>query len=243
MAEKPPNVDSVNTENDDQQEFELPVDERVDALEPVAHITHGYVDDHGQWNIEAPMEKVYEAASGAIVTRRNQRETVIITRGGMMKIVWPLVPGPGQWAEQEDPDAAAGLYKRLNTRLWRWLDPNSTGPIQSRLNGDQGLILCRSNVTPDHAWGVYCTRDWKCIEADYTGPDSHRIESAIRRMGKNVLMAADRTPEHAKKLRTTYTQTVDLALRSGVAPINRMIEAADEKPGNSDADAPEGDEE
>jgi len=230
--EQDPSIDSDDdqgVEDQQQQEFLIPLEERIDALEPVAHRVHGYVTPEGYPNYEGPLDKVVEAVEKAVVKRRSDRGKISITRPRMMKYAWPQLPGPGEWDDQEDPDACAGLYKRLNTRIWRWLDSNAGGAVQSRLN--DGYILVRTTSTAEKTQGVYITKDWMCLQTDWTTPDKQGIKAAVTKMGRNAELGAERLPEHAKRFRRELTTGVKTALEAGIVGVNSQIESAENNGG------------
>jgi len=151
---------------------------------------------------------------------------VAITKSGLMQAAFPKVAGPDAWDEQPDPLLAAGVYSRLMGTVWRLVNDDATGQIQQRLNGDHGLILCRTNKTPSGEWGVYVTSNISCVIMDFSGPHKAKLKKQTDNFAANLAMATSRMPEHAKKFKQELASGVRTALGSGVAILQPALEAA-----------------
>lgn len=203
-----------------------PLAERRDALIAGHYIAHGYVSDEGP-DPTAILDRTYEVVSVAVVEKRADREKIAVTRAAMMEAVWPDVPGPGEWAEQADPEAAEAAYKRLDEDLWRLQRPAPSGPIQSRLNGGTGLLLCRTKATKGQAWATYVTHDLSALLADYVEPVKQRAKDAEMEFARAMALAADRVPEHGKRFLKEYESGAKLALNDGKEIIRPSLEEGD----------------
>lgn len=211
--------------SDGSEEIQPLLKERIDTAVAIAYGQHGYVID-GYPDQGAVADMVYELVSQAVVTKRAERANAAVTRRRLMSVVFSKVAGPEAWAEQEDPEVAEGLYKRLDGQLWRMVTPDSTGQIQTRLNGDNGLILCRTKDTAEKVPAVYVTRDLQCLVTDYSGPHKAALKKEGDRFAMNMAMAIDRVPEHAKRFKRELTSGLKTALDSGVAIVTPSLEAA-----------------
>jgi hypothetical protein len=221
-------------------EEQADLSERVAALEADAYAAHGYVNTDGEYDERKLLDKLEARILRAEAATRKDRVKVAVTRAATMVEMFPNVPGIGKFEEQPDPEAAAALYAKLDGKLWRALHPNKEGAIQQRLNGRNSLVLCRTQATPEGTWGVYVTRDWNCLLADYTGPAKTEIKKAVEKMGRNIEMVGERLPEYQKKLKRELLTGVKLALDAGVAPIEALITtAAEEEPDDMSDDSAE----
>ena len=215
-----------------------PLEERVSQGVEAAYAEHGYVNGD-ELDKQAVEDKVYELVAAAIVDKRADRGKTALTRRALMSSTFGQVPGPESWAEQDDPDVAAGVYGKLAGHLWRLVSPDADGKIQQRLNGDVGLILCHTKATPDKTEAVYVTEDLQCLLADFTTPQKTRIEKAANRFAKNLAMAVDRQPEHAKRFNLELSGGIKAALGTSQAILMPALEAAKAGGDSEDSDVDE----
>lgn len=223
-------------------EWEQPVEVRAAVLRHQAYETDGYIGDDGEFLEGKAEDTLYNAVIKAQVHKTSERKATTITRTNLTKMLVPSMAGPGEYQEAEDPEAAALAWTQVNSFVWRKMDTNASGPIQTRLNGETGLLLCRTTVTSEKGVeGVYVTDDWACIFADFISPDQKKIEAAIVKMAANGAMGATRFPEFAKKFRRELSTTTKTALDAGISKITLIIEAHKDDGGVAAADD-EGDE-
>jgi len=220
----------------DEEQEDLSVEERAKPLRLAALASHGYLDSDGITVLDGKIEdKLFEIVSKAECNRTADRKTKAITRTQLTRGIVPNMPGPGDYTETDDPEAAALAWSQINTSIWRMLDMNDGGRVQTRLNGEHAVLLCRTTATSEKGVeGVYVTTDWDCIAADFVRPDQKKIVRAIDQMAANGRMATERLPEHGKKLRRELQSETKRALDSGVSLISRQIEAASETNGDED---------
>lgn len=222
---------------EDLPEEEAPLKERAEELEMAAYATHGLLTTEGEVLDTKIEDTLFDVIVKAEVHKTSERKTTTLTRTALTRVVVPNMPGPGEYTEQDDPEAAEQAWSRVNARVWRMCDPNSTGRIQRRLNGEHALILCRTDATSEKGvMGVYVTREWACIKADFIAPDQRAIERAIVRMAANGVMGAERLPEHGRRFRRELSAETKRVLSTGVARIDRMIEAGDDEDDDSSDD-------
>lgn len=200
-------------------------EELLAAAEVRALREDGYLTEDGLRDVGKIDDVLLARVLRANVTSRRDRESVAVTRAALMREVFPHLPGPGSFDEEDDPPVAAATWALLDEYLWRRLSPMHNGVIQRRLEGEN-VVLCRTQATPEKNWAVYVTRDWGCMLADFTTPDGLGIARRVRQMGRNVAMAAERVPEHATKLRRELQQTTRDALGTASVAIDNMIETA-----------------
>jgi len=209
---------------------EIPVKERAEALRLAALASHGYLAPDGEVLDSKIEDVIFDCAVKAVVSKTAERKTITVRRTALTRTVVPNMPGPGEYDEVDDPEAAALAWDLIHTDVWRMCDVNPNGRIQSRLNGEHALVLCRTKATGEKGVeGIYVTRDWACLKADFVAPDQRRVELAINRQAANAEMVAERLPEHGKKVRRELTGATKTALSTGVARVDRMIGPGDDK--------------
>jgi hypothetical protein len=214
---------------------QVPVEERGLELKLAGLAVHNLLGQDGEPLIDKIEDIVFDTVVKAEVFKTSERKKTAITRTSLTRAVVPNMPGPGDYGETDDPDAAQWAWDSINSSVWRMCDANAGGRIQSRLNGEHALILCRTMATSEKGvQGVYVTRDWACIKADWITPDQQKVERAINRQARNGELGSERLPEHAKKIRRELNATTKAVLSAGVARIDRMIEAGDS--GGDDSD-------
>jgi hypothetical protein len=199
--------------------------ERISDGVDAAYAQHSYVLE-GEPSKLAVEDKVYGLVSAAVVNKRADRGTIAITRRSLMSSTFGQVPGPEAWAEQDDPELAAGIYSALDGQVWRLVSAEFNGKIQRRLNGDTGLILCRTKATPNEVEAVYVTTDLQCLLADFSGPQKNRITKEADRMAANLGMAVLRQPEYAKRLNQELISGMKTALESAKVVLMPALESA-----------------
>lgn len=214
-----------NDQQQEQMELLPTLKEQIDTAVAVAFGEQGYIVEGEPSN--APLADVlYRLVLEAEVEKTADRGAKAITRSALVKAAFPKVPGPDLWDEQPDPDLASGVYTRLTGTIWRLVNDDATGQIQQRLNGDHGLILCRTNKTPSSEWGVYVTRNIGCVIMDFSGPHKAKLKKQTDNFAANLAMATSRMPEHAKKFKQELASGVKTALGSGTAILQPALEAA-----------------
>ena len=92
-------------------------------------------------NRQAVEDKEYELVVAHGRRERADRGRIAKMRRSLVRRRCTQVPGPEAWAEQDDPEEAAGIYSKLAGHLWRLVSPEADGRVQARLNGDVGLVL------------------------------------------------------------------------------------------------------
>jgi hypothetical protein len=191
-------------ENDGQQVL-LTKDERRDLAVDALYVQHGYTTEEGAPLKEKVADVLIGPVSTAVVNKPGEREKAMISRTRLVELAFPGVPGRTEWPDQEDPELAEDVYKELMKRTWTICSESPKGLLQSRLNGDIGLVLVQYMPTQQGVeGGVYVTRDYKSLDADVIKPAKKKQEAFARRQALFAEMLMERVPEHAKKFRREY---------------------------------------
>jgi hypothetical protein len=173
------------------------------------YLKSGYVDDDGRPSRTKLAETLLGPVSKAVANSLTERDDASITRDQLMEIGFPDVPGRDEWDEQPDPKLAKLLYNRLESDVWRCADPNPSGLLQIRLNGDgvdNPFVLVRRNPTTRHPGGVYITRDPACLLKDVLIPQSETQIHRATRSARLTALLMQRVPESAKKFDKELTR-------------------------------------
>lgn len=211
------------------------VEERALPLFVTALLSHGYRDSEGNSFYDKIEDVIFDTVVKAVVHKLADRKALCVTRTSLTRTVVPNMTGPGDFAETDDPEASEKAWSMVNELVWRMCDSNSGGRVQDRLNGEHALVLCRTKATNERGvWGVYVTRDWKCLVEDFIKPDQQAVARALARQTKNAVLGVGRLPEHGKKFRTELNAETKNVLNTGVSKIDRMIEAADNNDSSED---------
>jgi hypothetical protein len=184
------------------------------------------LDEAGELDRMLLANHVLDLVVTAVVMTPKDRSQVALTRPQYMAKLFPEVPGENAWLEREDPELAAEIYNQIDTAIWKLLDVGPTGPIQSRLNGEQGLVLCRQTQKTRRPAAVYVTRNPACIVDDVQGPANKSLERASVRAAALATLAIERVPEHSGKFGRSYSAAANLAITTGKARVKAAIEAA-----------------
>jgi hypothetical protein len=175
-----------------------PLEERAEMAVAVAEAKQGYVSEDGQYQSSKVADRIYPLVKAAVAHKTAERASVGLTQRDLMKAAYPDVAGPEDWAEQDDPDLAEAVYLKLNSKVWRMTSDSPTGPLQSRLNSEAGLVLCRTRVNPNRTQAVYVTRDRECIKKDIIEPHQEAQKRRAKIEARLAVMLIDRIPDHAR---------------------------------------------
>ena len=177
----------------------------VAAEADAAYIHAGYVDADGAPDKGKVADVLVEPVSRAVASNLSERKDANITRSELMGIAFPSVPGAERWASQPDPKVAELVYNKLDTDVWRAVDPFPSGQVQLRLNGS-GFVLVRRNQTSRIQGGVYVTRDPSCLVADVLVPQSEGQIYRATRSARLTALLMERVPDAAKKFDKELTR-------------------------------------
>jgi hypothetical protein len=201
--------------------------ERIASGVQATYVEHGYVDEDGEITKRVIEDKVFELVLGAVVEKRGDRGKIAITRRNLVATVFPRLPGPDEFDDQDEPALAGSIYSRIDTAVWKLVNVNHSDPIQSRLNSETGLVLCRTLSTPDKVWAVYSTRDLNCILTDFAQPQKDKIVKDAERLATNLAMTVERVPEHSKRFLRELNDGIKIALAKSTAILGPVVEATE----------------
>ena len=191
--------------------------ERVATAEAVAYGQQGYLTDEGEYDLPAISDVIYELVVQAVASKKNERAKVCVSRREIMDKVFPKVAGPEGWADEDDPDVAEGVYKRLDSACWRMTAMTPNGTIQQRLNSDHALVLCRTRVNPHRTEAVYTTRDLACLLEDAIKPQRANQKARADRDAAFTAMLIERVSEHGKRFNRELIGGLTTGLNSAKA--------------------------
>jgi hypothetical protein len=209
--------------------------EKIAAAEASVLAKYGYIKEDGDVDVRAIEDKLLARLVNAEATAATQRGAVAIPRVELMQEVYPGIPGPAEFVEQEDPAVAEFLYGKLSAELWTMLSMNPTGAIQSRLNGEHSLVLCRRKATKHVPESVYVTRNGKCIDEDYWEPEMSALGRVLGKAARKAALVAERVPAHGPKLRRSLKTVANRELESAEGIVTAAIESASASASESDA--------
>ena len=211
-----------------EEEPEQSLRERVNAARYAAYGVAGLVTADGEPDQQALIDQMFPIVVKAVVEKPSDRKDMIVYRPAFMEAIFPDVPNEHSWVEEDDYDLAEGVYKSLDSDIWRLLSVHPDGPIQAMLNGEAGLLLCRTKSNYKRPQGVYVTRNRKCLLEDYSADARKAVERAVNQHEALMALAMGRVPEHAKSFYDEFKRTSKNALDTGQNNLQAALEAAKE---------------
>ena len=217
----------------------LSMEERVDREFLITFGHHGLVTKEGRVDLLAIADLIYPTIEKAIVNVPGDRAGIGITPTHLMEEFFADVPGPDEWAEYDDDEEVEfrkAVYTKVKKEVFRVLSVQPDGPVQSRLDLNGGLVLCRTPKRHGREEMAYVTRNHKCIDEDNNTPAMQKAKAAQARADALAAMAAERVPEHAR-----YFDRRLSASRKEIddASKNTMRAALEVSTGNGDTDSDE----
>jgi hypothetical protein len=208
------------------------LDERATTEAKVAYGVAGLVDEHGEKDWPTLVDKIYVIVSEAVVDLPGERAKVAISKDRIISQVFPKLPGPADWIDQSDAELAEKAYGKISADVSRVLRLTDDGEVQSRLNGDRGMLLCKTKKAPQ---SYYVTRNLKCITEDYAEPSAKRVKSALDNHAALLALAMERLPEHATKFNRAFESSAKVAIESGRSKVRGTLDAVkNDDSGNGD---------
>ena len=233
-SKKPPEETPEEPQEPDVLVMPPTLDERIEAARYAAYGAHGLITPEGEIDQDALIEKVFDIVKDAIVEKPGDRKKKVVTRSQFMERIFPDVPNEAEWADENDPELAKGVYKALNGNIWRLTHVAPDMAVQAKLNGEHGLLLCRYEPRGKEQ-GAYVTRNRKCLYEDYSASARAAIERAVNQHNALMIQAMDRVPEHAQSFSREFNDTTQGALTSGKSTIKGFLDAGD-TPDEEDTD-------
>jgi hypothetical protein len=201
------------------------VDEAVhSAIEREGYVNGDAVVDRG-----VIRERIFGIVSKAKVNDRKERAAKAITRGELMRQVFPNLPGPEEWDEQETPLLAETVYKRIDGRfVWGDVKPAPSGAVQRLvgMNMGNGFVLCRTRIGKDATPAVYITDDYALIQQDYTKSDIAKLQRAARATERGQEMLMQRQPQNAQRYYRAYNKALHGVVELASGQLRLALEAA-----------------
>jgi len=166
----------------------------------------GYLKYGGARDYDKMRQRAFSILSGAKVLHKRERAAKAVTKGSLIKQVFPHLPDPENFASQADPDIAEEAWDEIQRMLWGEAKPDATGKLQILVGAQMGngYILCRTKVGNDRTDAAYITDDRASIEEDFIFPEQKALERKIRAVTGNRSMLIYRQPQHAKRWKQSF---------------------------------------
>ena len=160
-----------------------------------------YALPSGQRDMTKMRAHAFEVLRGRKVITWKERVTNAVTRGDLIEQVFPSLPSPETFQEQDDPQLAEAVWDEISSILWNETRVSSTSPLQRYvgLSMGNGYVLCRTIVSKNKLDAAYITDDVRCIEADFVGPDNQSLSRTMERVRMNREMLVQRQPQNARR--------------------------------------------
>ena len=215
------------------------VDQAVhDALEQ-----HEYLLPDGSKDTAKIRENMFEVLRGAKVQNLKDRADKAVTRGAMVERIFPDLPGPDQFASQENPQLALEVWTKVDVMLWGMASVNAGASLQRlvSVNMGNGYVLCRTKISKDRTSAVYITDDVRCIERDFVGPDNESLARKAQAVVANREMLILRQPTNADRYARSYSATLKSILDAGTQRLALTVAsvANGDQPDDDDEDGSE----
>jgi hypothetical protein len=205
--------------------------EEVQVSVLASYTIDGYVKEDGARDIPKIAERVAAILSEDPVRSWTEAKTKPVTRADMVERVFPSLPGPEAWADQEDPDLAEKTWNRVNNDLWGISSNSPRSPLQryvATLNGS-GYFVCRRKVGKHDLLATYISDDARCIMADCVSPAETRAARAATQYTDVLVMVVTRKPEMAKTAMRSYSARMKQLTQTGHDQLMLAIERATEE--------------
>lgn len=227
-------MSAVSTDPEGSEVVEPTTDERIATAVAEAYGRRGYLSADGGFDAEGLCDVLMGPISEAVAVKKSDRAKVGLSRRRLMEVAFPDVAGPEDWADQPDPEVAEGVYKVLDSTVWRQTSERPDGTLQARLNGEVGMVLVRTKVNPHRTDAVYVTRDLACLLEDVLKPQRDNQKKRADRDAALTVMLIERIPQHGKRfnreLISGLTTGVDSAKAITAGPLEALVDVTDDEP-------------
>lgn len=199
----------------------------VDFGVHAAYAVEGYIQPDGSADKVKVREAMFEVLRPLKVTDKRERGAKAVTRGAMVEKVFPSLTGPDAFGDQEDPQLAQAIWKKIDGELWSMATPGAGSGLQRLvgLNMGNGYILCRTTIGKDQTSAVYITDDVGCIEDDFIRPDNSSLEQKIRTVTRNREMLIYRQPKNSKRYQGRFERTMKALSATASGQLMLAVEA------------------
>jgi hypothetical protein len=208
-----------------------------------AYEAEGYLLPGGTKDNTKVRERVVEVLAPHKVTAWREREEAAVTRGDLIRAVFPSLTTPEDFSEAEDPQLALAIWTAIDSFLWGECKWNANGPIQ-RLVGlrmGNGWVLARCSIGVDRIGAVYVTTDLQCIERDCLAADNAQLQRLLERLTANRELLILRQPVHGHRYARALDRQLKALSSSAHDRLQLAIEAGDsadhgdeDEPGDED---------
>lgn len=216
----------------------------IDRSVHAAFVAAGYVLEDGSRDKTRVREQMFEILRPAKVLTKKEREAKAVTRGAMVEQVFPGLPGPAVFDDQENPQLAQAVWGEIDKLLWGMAATGATSMLQRLVgvNMGNGYVLCRTQVGTDRTSAVYITDNPECIELDFVVPANQKLDRTVRATVADREMLIYRQPQNARRYERRFSNTmkqlsaaasgqlalaVESAMENGTVPLADLVTEPD----------------
>lgn len=201
-----------------------PVKEAIDRGVHEAFAAEDYLTEDGAKDMTKVRERMYAVLAPRKVLALGERKDKAVTRGNMVREVFPGLLPPEQHENAADPQLAAAVWNKIQQAIWGELRPGASGPMQRivGLNSGNGYILCRYVKGTDKTPAAYITDVFQCIQKDYVDRDNADLLRKIAALRANREMLIMRQPKNARR----YASGLDAQLKAISAATHDQLKLA-----------------
>ena len=199
----------------------------------------GYVTEDGVRDQPKLRARLFEIVAGAKVVHKSERGEKAVTRGELMSRAFPSLPGPEDWAEQDDPALAAVVYQTIDrTYVWPETSGNAATALQrmAGVNMGNGYVVLRTKIGRDAIPAVYISDNAACIDADGVLPVLARRRRAAETAADYCEMITMRHPELGRHMENVYSRTLRSAVDAGTQRLRLATESVAPQEESEDED-------
>lgn len=160
-------------------------------------------------------EKVFDRAAlgkavfahvvNARADRKDEIQSMAVSKGQIAKLVYPSTPEP-----DPNDEVAVLVRKKLVGLVSSLIQTGRRGLVQKMVAArGEGLVLCATTVGDDEIPAVYVTADPDLIDADWATPRTARVRNVAEETAKEFNFVIEHKPEMQKRLNAK----MDLGLR------------------------------
>jgi hypothetical protein len=229
LASAEPDIDFDQIEAEEPDE---PTYEEIDAAVNSMYQLHGYWVDDGEGGGYKDLTRLRQGVAHVVmqhvVTSKQERKDRAISRGKLVKSVFPQLPAErDEWDHEDRPALAEQVHKWIDRKVWDLAKPDFTGQVQQMI-GDlmDGMVLVRTKITADKTDAVYVTNDLGCLLEDFAGPWRQKAKRTADGFANNLAMAMERIPEQAGQFDREFKRGMKVALNSGASVLAPALTAA-----------------
>jgi hypothetical protein len=224
----------------------LPTPEQETEAVNAAFAAEGYIKDNGTKDMAQMRRRMIDVLRSSEVENVRDRLTKPITRGALTGQVFPGLPGPDSFDEQENPVLARDVWAKLGTLIWGQISANGALQTEVERYTGNGHFVCQTKVGKDQTPAVYLTSNFRLINEDLLGKLNRQVrakmetvvrvrETLIRRRPQDAGRVAKMAADEFRAVQETSTQRVMLAAAEARAAV--VNDAADEDSEPEPADA------